>query len=130
MQALEQTVIMTKKNRRITPADGRFFHDIANQLKLILRLLADRRVHPLIKLLPIGSLVYLVFPDFLPLNPIDDAVVIGLGTYMFVELCPPEVVQEHKEALKNVVAGTWRDPDSNQPAEDKSNIIEGEFHEK
>jgi hypothetical protein len=38
---------MPPKNRQITPADGSFFHEIAIQLKLIFRLLADRRVHPL-----------------------------------------------------------------------------------
>ena len=121
---------MSKKDNKITPAEGNFFHDVANQIKLIFRLLADPRVHPLIKLLPIGSLIYLVFPDFLPLNPIDDAVVIGLGTYMFVELCPPEVVQEHKDALKMVLDGSWRDPDVEELDENEPQIIEGEFQEK
>ncbi len=122
---------MPKKDRQITPTDGNFFHDIAIQIKLIFRLLADPRVHPLIKLLPIGSLIYLVFPDFFPLNPIDDAVVIGLGTYMFVELCPPEVVQEHKDALTSVVAGTWRDAkEEDEETDDSPQIIEGEFREK
>jgi uncharacterized membrane protein YkvA (DUF1232 family) len=68
------------------------------RLKLILRLLADNRVNPMLKLLPIGSIVYLVVPDLVP-GPIDDAAVIWLATYLFVELCPPEVVQEHLEAL-------------------------------
>ena len=88
---------MPPKDRRITPSDGRFFRDIANQVRLILRLIADPRVNPLIKLLPIGSLIYLISPiDFFPVNPIDDAIVVGLGTYMFIELCPPDIVQEHK----------------------------------
>jgi hypothetical protein len=53
----------------------------------------------LLKLLPIGSLVYLVMPDIAP-GPIDDAAVIWLATYLFVELCPPDIVQEHLDALK------------------------------
>ena len=124
---------MPKKDRRIIPTDRGFFSDIAIQIKLIFRLLADPRVHPIIKLLPIGSLIYLVFPDFFPLNPIDDAVIIGLGTYMFVELCPPEVVQEHKDALTSVVTGTWRDvKDTTEEGveEDDQELIEGEFKEK
>jgi len=121
---------MPKNDKRITPTDGSFFHDIAIQIKLIFRLLADPRVHPLIKMLPLGSLIYLIFPDFFPLNPIDDAVVIGLGTYMFVELCPQDVVQEHKDALRSVVAGTWKDPESHEPDENEPQIIEGEFLEK
>ncbi len=126
---------MPPKNKQITPTDGSFFRDIANQIKLIFRLMADPRVHPLVKLLPIGSLIYLIFPDFFPLNPIDDAIVVGLGTYMFVELCPPEIVQEHKDALKQVVPGTWRDPEENVATKDdidfdESDIVEGEFLEK
>ena len=124
---------MPKKDKRIIPTDRGFFSDIAIQLKLIFRLLADPRVHPLIKLLPIGSLIYLVFPDFFPLNPIDDAVIIGLGTYMFVELCPPEVVQEHKDALTSVVTGTWKDVKENTEEDVETanqELIEGEFKEK
>jgi hypothetical protein len=49
---------------------------------------------------------------------------------MFVELCPPDVVQEHKEALRSVVAGTWKDPTIDQPQEGETEIIEGEFKEK
>jgi hypothetical protein len=128
-----EKIFMPKKDRRIIPTDRGFFSDIAIQIKLIFRLLADPRVHPIIKLLPIGSLIYLVFPDFFPLNPIDDAVIIGLGTYMFVELCPPEVVQEHKDALTSVVTGTWRDvKDTTEEGveEDDQELIEGEFKEK
>lgn len=126
---------MPPKNKKIVPVDGGFFRDIANQIKLIFRLIADPRVHPLVKLLPIGSLIYLAFPDFLPLNPVDDALVVGLGTYLFVELCPPEVVQEHKDALKQVVPGSWKDPEEVSTGVDgvdfdESDIVEGEFREK
>ena len=90
-----------KSNRRITiPQGGGFFKDISLRLKLILRLMGDSRVNSALKLMPIGSLVYLVLPtDLLPINPIDDAVIVWLATYLFVELCPPDVVQEHLEAL-------------------------------
>jgi len=89
-----------KTNRKITfPQNRGFFQDLTLRIKLILRLLADGRVNPLLKILPIGSLVYLVVPDIAP-GPIDDAAVIWLATYLFVELCPPAVVQEHLDALK------------------------------
>ncbi len=89
-----------KPNRKITiPQSGGFFQDLTMRIKLILRLLGDGRVNPLLKVLPIGSLVYLVMPDIAP-GPIDDAAVIWLATYLFVELCPPAVVEEHLEALK------------------------------
>jgi hypothetical protein len=120
---------MPRKDKQITPKDGGFFHDIANQIKLILRLIKDPRVNPLLKLLPIGSLLYLIFPDLAP-GPIDDALIIGIGTYMFVELCPPEVVQEHKDALQQVVAGRWKDPDGIDIEIEEADIVEGEFREK
>ena len=72
--------------------------DLSIRLKLIVRLMTDRRVSPLLKLLPIGSLVYFLVPD-LAVGPIDDAAIIGLAAYLFVELCPPDVVQEHLEEI-------------------------------
>jgi hypothetical protein len=83
----------------ILPQSGGFFQELTLRIKLILKLLGDRRVNPLLKILPIGSLIYLIVPDLVP-GPIDDAAVIWLATYLFVELCPPDVVQEHLEALK------------------------------
>jgi hypothetical protein len=96
-----------KKSRDIT-ASGGIFTGISNQLKLIVRLMADSRVSPLIKLLPLGTLVYLLSPDLVP-GPIDDAMIIWLGTAAFVELCPPEVVKEHENNLKRTISGEWRD---------------------
>jgi hypothetical protein len=97
---------------------GGVFHSIALRIKLILRLMGDRRVNPLLKLLPIGALVYWVVPDLAP-GPIDDAAVLWLGTYLFVELCPPEIVREHMHALTSVIDGEWReiepDPSSEPP---------------
>jgi hypothetical protein len=89
-----------KTNRKIIyPKSDGFFQGLSLRIKLILRLIADPRVNVLLKALPIGSIVYLVMPDFMP-GPIDDALVIWLATYLFVELCPPDIVQEHLEALK------------------------------
>ncbi|MGD2155980.1 MAG: hypothetical protein PVG14_10830 [Anaerolineales bacterium] len=119
-----------KKKRTIVNFDGGFFHDLSNQVKLILRLMADPRVNPIIKVLPIGSLLYFIlFPDLAP-GPIDDALVVGIGLYLFVELCPPEVVKEHREALENVVPGEWRNPEAGDKDIDEEDIIEGEFREE
>ena len=88
------------KQRSMIPQkeDPGFFHNLGIQFRLILRLLGDSRINPLLKLLPIGSLIYLVFPDILP-GPIDDAAILGIGVYLFLELCPPELVEEHRQAL-------------------------------
>ena len=88
-------------NKSLTPTkrDEGFFRSLRSQLKLVLRLLGDRRVNLLLKILPFATIIYLIFPDFVP-GPIDDTVVIGLGLYTFVEMCPDEIVEEHRAAIK------------------------------
>jgi uncharacterized membrane protein YkvA (DUF1232 family) len=70
--------------------------------------MGDLRINPLIKLLPIGALGYWIIPDP-AIGPIDDALVLWLGTTLFVELCPEEIVREHRDALASVVEGQWRE---------------------
>ena len=63
--------------------------------------MGDSRVNPLLKVLPVASVAYWLIP--LPLDNvipvIDDAAILWIGSTLFVELCPQEVVLEHKEAL-------------------------------
>jgi hypothetical protein len=113
-----------KKDGKITPFTGGFMYNLTLRIKLIIRLLRDPRVNPLLKVLPIASLIYLVVPDLVP-TPIDDAAIIWLGSYLFVELCPPEVVEEHMQELARIVPGEWRDV--NQGDEE---VIEAEFWEE
>jgi hypothetical protein len=114
------------KRRTIIPSKGGgVFNDLAIRIKLIFRLITDPRINPLLKLLPFGSLLYFILPD-LAIGPIDDVAVVWLGAYLFVELCPPDVVQEHMEALKNQpIIGEWRDLN-----ESGGEVIDGEFWEK
>ncbi len=97
--------------RKIISRSNGFFQDLSNRFRLISRLLMDSRVNPLIKILPVATLAYVVWPsDLLPANPIDDAFVIWIGTTLFVELCPPHVVQEHIQSLnQQPVTGVWQD---------------------
>ena len=98
------------KERKIALPPGNVFNDILLRIKLILRLMGDSRVSPLLKALPVGTVFYLLFPDLAP-GPIDDAAILWLGAYLFVELCPPWVVQEHMEALHLVAAGELHQAD-------------------
>jgi hypothetical protein len=111
-----------EKERKMIPGQGGVFNNLAMRIKLVFRLLADHRVNPLLKLLPIGSALYFVIPDLAP-GPIDDVAVIWLGSYLFVELCPPDIVQEHLQALNQVVPGEWSDSMADE------DVIEGEFRE-
>lgn len=105
-------------------ANEGFFIGLYDNLRLIVRLMKDKRVGPFLKLLPIGALIYLVVPvDFMPANPIDDGLVIWLGAYLFIELCPDDVVEEHRKALKQL-----KDIEAS-PEEDTSEVIEGAYRD-
>jgi hypothetical protein len=112
--------------RQIIQSKGGFFRDLSLRVKLILRLIGDPRVSLLLKAIPIGSFVYLLFPDIAP-GPIDDAAIIWLGTSLFVELCPPEVVAEHMEALRKTIPGAWSEPPA---ARGEEEVVEGQFRDE
>lgn len=112
---------MANKHDIISNQNSGFFQDLVLRIKLILRLIGDRRVNFLVKLLPIAAAIYVISPvDLIPgavipfIGALDDAVVIWLGTTLFVTLCPDDVVQEHTNALQKVVTGTWRDAPQQQ----------------
>ncbi|MGA2505333.1 MAG: YkvA family protein [Anaerolineales bacterium] len=93
-----------------------FFQDLITRLKLILRLMGDKRINFFLKILPIAAAIYVISPvDLLPgavfpvIGALDDAVVFWLGTTLFVALCPDDIVQEHTNAINKVVSGTWRE---------------------
>ena len=113
--------------RKIIPGEGAgFFLGIAQHLKLVWRLMLDQRVSPLLKLIPIGTLVYLISPIDIP-TPLDDAAIIGLGTYIFIELCPPAVVNEHRAAIEHTIPARFQDAD--KPEIKEEDIIDVEYKE-
>ena len=95
-----------KSNRSLIPSQGGMFSDLMVRVKLIGRLMADKRVSIWLKLIPVGTLVYLVSPiDLIPggvvplVGAVDDVAIIWFGASMFIELCPPDVVREHMGQL-------------------------------
>ena len=96
-----------RKNRKIVvPASRGMTRDFVDRLKLIFKLMGDRRVSPLVKLIPIGALVYLISPvDIIMgipgIDALDDAAVLWIGSNLFVELCPPDVVQEYLQEINS-----------------------------
>ena len=94
-----------KKSTDITvTGQGGVIRNFINRTKLIWRLMADPRVSPWVKIIPIGSLLYLLSPFDLIMgipgvDAVDDVTVLWLGSTLFVELCPPAVVEEHVKAL-------------------------------
>ena len=102
-----------------------FFQKIWLEVKLVFRLMKDKRVNPFAKLLPLAAFIYWIVPDLIP-GPVDDALVMWFGFYLFIELCPPAVVAEHRRALLSVIPGEWRD--STAPGSDPQ-VVDGEFHD-
>jgi uncharacterized membrane protein YkvA (DUF1232 family) len=103
-----------KPGKFIVPSQGGAMRGLVQRLKLIGRLMADSRVNILLKVLPLASLGYLFLPaDLIPVVPfisaLDDAAILWIGSTLFVELCPDDVVQEHKEALESNLDDTSGD---------------------
>lgn len=120
---------MTEKKSSdiIVNQQGGVVRNLVNQLKLIFRLMGDKRVSVLAKLVPLGAFAYLIMPaDLAPnvvlpvIGMVDDAAILWLGTYIFTELCPPEVVEEHMKAL----AGNMNSKDVNN-----EDVVDGETTE-
>ena len=97
---------MADKKDIMIPPQGGMVRDFILRVKLILRLIGDRRVSPWLKIIPVAGVAYLLSPlDIIPdialpgIGELDDAAILWLTNYLFVELCPPQVVNEHVKAL-------------------------------
>jgi uncharacterized membrane protein YkvA (DUF1232 family) len=94
---------MSDKKKIVVPPQGGVMRDLVRRLKLITRLMGDRRVNFFIKFLPLASLAYLFWPlDAIALpivGALDDAAILWIGSTLFVELCPADVVNEHMQEL-------------------------------
>ena len=121
------------RNPKLNANNRNVFSALADEIRLVIRLMMDGRVNPLLKLLPIATVVYFFIPDLI-LGPIDDALVMGVGTYLFIELCPPYIVEEHRAALRDI-----NTPGDNIPKQQtrkdeipiyEDEIIEGEFRDE
>ena len=93
-----------KAPRSIIPSQGGVLQELTLRTKLIIRLIGDRRVNPWVKLIPFASLVYWLSPVDLimgipGLAAVDDVAILWFAQYMFIELCPPEVVREITSGL-------------------------------
>jgi uncharacterized membrane protein YkvA (DUF1232 family) len=116
-----------KTPRSIIPSQGNMFEEAIFRLKLIARLMGDRRVSPLLKLLPVGALAYLIWPlDLIAgipgVSALDDIGILWLASYFFIELCPTQVLQDHVREMgdNNTIV---EDAAHGEPPAD---VIEGE----
>ncbi|MEE4310490.1 MAG: DUF1232 domain-containing protein [candidate division KSB1 bacterium] len=81
-------------------------------IRLVWRLVRDRRTPMRLKLILFGAVLYVVSPaDLIPgflipvLGQIDDVVVLILATQYFLKSCPPELIAEHKKRIEEERSG-------------------------
>ena len=125
---------MANKPKIVPSQNSGFFQELLLRARLILRLMGDRRVNFLLKLIPVAAIVYVVSPiDLIPnavvpiVGALDDAAVFWMGITLFESLCPEDVVREHRNALQKVVQGTWRDVPPEEPGTD---VVERESRDE
>ncbi|MEJ5226060.1 MAG: YkvA family protein [Anaerolineales bacterium] len=123
-----------KPNRSIIPSQNNAFTDLTLRLKLIGRLIADCRVNLFLKIIPITALAYLFSPvDLVPnavlpvVGMLDDAAILWLASYAFLEMVPTDVLKDH---LRNLVSNNEIiDQVAHAETEKEDDIIDGDVQE-
>lgn len=97
---------MAKGTDSVKAMNQSVLSEIMQSAQLVWRLMLDPRVPLSSKFVVPGILLYVFSPiDLVPealllmLGMIDDLAVIYFGIKLFVHLCPPDVVAEHRRAL-------------------------------
>lgn len=122
---------MSDERPSLPAPQGNIIRRAITQGKLIWRLMIDKRVSLFAKLIPFAGVAYLFFPlDFLPdmllpvLGQLDDLGIFLGSLWLFTELCPQDVVQEHWRALNSVIPGAWREAGEKDAPQPDSPVIE------
>ena len=104
------------------------FEALSDQVSLTFSLIRDSRVNWKIKaLFFLASLGFFISPFDFP-TPLDDIGIIYAFSFIFVKLCPPEVVEELRTDPNDdqeSESESTQPPES--PAEEDEDIIEGTF---
>ena len=96
---------------------------IASNLKLALALVRDARVPLATKSVLVGIVAYVLspfdlIPDWFPIvGGLDDLAALAAGLALFIKLCPPYVVEEHRRGSRKrgpaIINGqAWEKPGS------------------
>lgn len=104
---------LPERSDQVTTLLG-WLKEFFGQFQLAWRLLWDGRVPLLTKIVPLLTMVYLISPaDFVPdvalgLGQLDDLAILLVGMRLFVDICPPELVAEHRgEVLPAAPEPVW-----------------------
>lgn len=133
---------MTNKNLPPARYDQNvgFIKGMIHQGRLVWELLLDSRVPLWLKLIPAGSLAYLLFPldliadPIIGLGQIDDLAAIMLGLKVFIEMTPRNIVDEHMRKIAGLpedyqVEGSAEGVTAAGPM-NSGDVIEGDYVEE
>jgi uncharacterized membrane protein YkvA (DUF1232 family) len=87
--------------------------EVVREARLTWYLLTDRRVSSWLKMIPLATLLYilspidLLFDPILGLGQLDDLAALIVGVKLFIEMCPREIVKEHRAKMSSMV-GSYR----------------------
>jgi uncharacterized membrane protein YkvA (DUF1232 family) len=87
-----------------------FFQEIWEQIRLVFSLLRDRDVPLYLKVVPFLGIAYMILPpdiipDFIPvLGQLDDLTILLIGSKMFIELAPQDVVARHIARMRGILS--------------------------
>lgn len=109
----------------VTPESFGVLGQIVQTLRLVWRLMQDPRVPVFPKLIVPAAIIYVLSPiDLLPdlilgLGQVDDVAIFLFSIKFFIEMCPPDIVEEHRRAL--TVSPSRSDNVSEE-------VVEGSYH--
>jgi uncharacterized membrane protein YkvA (DUF1232 family) len=98
---------------------------VLRTLRLVWRLLWDRRVPLFPKLIILAAAIYVISPvDLIPdvilgLGQLDDIGISLLAIGVFIQLCPPALVEEHRRAIAAETGKAYKPSDED--------TVEGSF---
>lgn len=109
--------------------------EFTRQVRLIWRLYFDPRVPLWIKLIPTAAVAYVIWPiDVVPalavpfVGALDDLGILAVGFATFINLCPPDIVAEHMQAIMG--ESGWRVVPPERPTEITPKVIDAPYSVK
>lgn len=120
-------------DQNVSPQVG-VFKGLVNRGRLVLHLIRDGRVPIYLKIVPFLGALYILSPlDFIPdiapvLGQLDDLGIILVSVELFIALCPPNVVEEHRAEIEG--REFYSTTNKNTGKASRSDTIEGEWRVK
>ncbi len=109
----------------VTPESFGVLGQLVQTLRLVWRLMQDPRVPTFPKLIVPAAILYVLspidlIPDFiLGLGQVDDIAILLFSVRFFIEMCPPDIVAEHRRALTG---------SPSRSADAQEDVVEGSYH--